>query len=285
MQVESKYAGTTSKGFRTYVVGKRKGDELYGPKRKATVYERKTVVPYAPKPKSAYLDRQIKALIAGKRKDAADVVRTTADQKATTVSCLTSTTDFSTAASGTGLLDHDGDECLINGVKISQTLTSYCIEDVTPVGLTDALVRTIIVYFKKPLLVASAAGTLPPVTEVLVSDSVASLVVPPTQNAGRFVVLYDKTDNLHQNSVAVAATGAYPRNNGANRISRQFYVKIDKKVHYKVAAVSGTPAGHYDSDVDPGQVDAGLICMYTLVSGYSSGQLNLTNTTRLNYTG
>jgi len=161
-----------------------------------------------PKPKANAFLRQVKALVAGKKKDAADVVRSTVNQTATTISCLTSSTDFATAASGTGLLDMDGDSALINTVRILQRIQLTCIEDLTPVGLSDAQYRTIIVWFYKPLLVASAAGTLPPITEVLVSDNLISLVVQDTANAGRFKILYDQTDKLGTNTVAVAASGA-----------------------------------------------------------------------------
>lgn len=241
---------------------------------------------FIPKPKPNAFLKQVKALVAGKRKDATDVNRDTADQSSTTISCLTSSTDFATAASGTGLLDMDGDQALINGLTLNQSLALTCLEDLTPVGLGSAFVRTLIVYFKKPLLVASAAGTLPPITEVLVADSVASLFVPDTQNAGRFVVIYDKTDNLGTNTVSAAASGANPRVNGTNALIRRIYVKIDKNCHFKVAGVSGTPSGHYDSDVQPGQVDAGLLIMYTQVTnGATAGTITVLNRTRLNYTG
>lgn len=239
-----------------------------------------------PKPKPNAFVRQLRALVAGKKKDAADVTRTTAAQTSTTISCLTSATDFATAASGTGLLDMDGDEALLNSVRIRQFIELECVEDVTPVGISDAMYRTIIVYFMKPLLVASAAGTLPPITEILVSDAVSSLYVPDTQNAGRFVVLYDNTKVMGTNTVAVAATGAYPRVNGRTTSIEEFVVKIDKKAHFKANAVSGAPAGHYDSDVSPGQIDRGLLIMYTIVNtGGGAGTINMNANTRLNYTG
>lgn len=87
--------------------------------------------------------RQLRALVAGKQKDAADVSRITVAQAATTISCLTSSTDFATAASGTGLLDMDGDSALINSVTLHQHFDNACLEDVTPVGLSDVEVRTI----------------------------------------------------------------------------------------------------------------------------------------------
>jgi len=220
-----------------------------------------------PKPKANAFLRQVKALVAGKKKDAADVVRSTVNQTATTISCLTSSTDFATAASGTGLLDMDGDSALINTVRILQRIQLTCIEDLTPVGLSDAQYRTIIVWFYKPLLVASAAGTLPPITEVLVSDNLISLVVQDTANAGRFKILYDQTDKLGTNTVAVAASGADARLNGPITINREFVVPVAKTCHFKAPVLSGTASGQYDDNVSAGQVDKGLLVMYTLQSG------------------
>lgn len=241
---------------------------------------------YAPKPKANAFLRQVKALVAGKRKDATDITRDTVPQTVTTLACLTSSTAFATAASGTGLLDMDGDEALINSVLISQRITNNTVEDATPVGHTDTIIRNLIVYFKKPLLVASAAGTLPPITEVLVTDDVMSLPVPDTQNSGRFQIMCDRKYNMGINSVAVAATGTDPQLSGTTTRINQFMCKIDKKCHFKAAGVSGTPSGHYDSDVSPGQVDAGLLVMYVLIyQAPGSGTLNVETDTRLNYTG
>lgn len=229
--------------------------------------------------------RQLKALVAGKRKDAADVRRDTGAQTTTTVACLTSTTAFATAASGTGLLDMDGDEALINTVTINQDIANYAQLQLDPSADSDTLLRTIIVWFYKPLLVASAAGTLPPVTEVLVTDAVSSLVVPDTQNSGRFTVLYDKVENYGANTFTVAATGAYPRINGVNERCKTFTVKVNKSSHFRVAGVSGAPSGHYDSDVTAGQIDKGLLVMYTLVEIDYAKAIQVNCVTRLNYTG
>lgn len=242
---------------------------------------------FVPRAKPGAFVRQLRALVAGKKKDAADVARDTAAQAATTVSCLTSTTNFATAASGTGLIDMDGDEALLNKVTFRQRISVEALLDATPVALPGGMmIRTLVVYFKKPLLVASAAGTLPPITEVLVSDTAHSLVVPDTQNAGRFVILYDKTDVLGNNTVGTAAGGLDPRVNGATLIQREFDVKVERKCHFRSAGVSGTPSGHYDSDVSPGQVDAGLLILYTIpFQGGTTGTINHDITTRLNYTG
>jgi len=206
---------------------------------------------------------------------------------ATTISCLSSSTAFATAASGTGLLDMDGDECLVNSVKIRGQFFNTAVLDLDTAGNTDSIVRKIVVWFNKPLLVASAAGTLPPVTEVLISDAPSSLFVTSASNGGRFTVLSDKTWTLGQNTFqsAIAAGGAVT--NGRNNIIYDYTVKVNKSVKFKAPAVSGGGAGHYDSDVASGQIDRGVLVMYTLYSTAAASGAALTDNsnTRLNFTG
>lgn len=227
--------------------------------------------------------RQLKALVASKKKDAADVSRNTDPQTTTTLQCLTSTTNFATAASGTGLLDLDGDECLINSVQIRCNFSNATTVLLDPTATRASMVRNIVVWFNKPLLVASAAGTLPPITEVLVTDSFDSLYVTPAANGGRFVVLSDKTFNLGINTVA-STGGLASRVEGTTTRPFTYFVKVNKMCKFKANSVSGTPAGHYDSDVAAGQIDRGLLVMYTMVIS-SGATLNIHNNTRLNYTG
>lgn len=233
------------------------------------------------------LASKVRALVAGKTKDTASINRDGA-LTTTTVSCLTSSSDFAVATSASGLLVCDSDNALINTLTVREKITLACLEDVTPVGLADAKVRTIIVWFKKPLLVASAAGTLPPVTEVLETDDFNSLYVTDTRNAGRFQVISDRTVSLGCNTVAVAATGAYPRVNGTNVHCEEYVIKINKKTHFKDIAVDGGAAGaggHYDSDVPEGQVDNGLLIMYTLgLNAATAGTTSIARWTRVNYT-
>jgi len=232
------------------------------------------------------LMRQVKALIASKKRDASDVARDSATFTATTVSCLTSGTAFATAADGNGIVIIDGDECMINSVRIRALLELQCLEDVTPVGLSDVLFRQILIWFNKPKLQPSAAGTLPPITEILVTDALESEYVTETNNAGSFVVLSDKTWNMGTNTVAVAATGAYPRSTGASSRIIDYMVKIGKRQHYRTTATSSSGAGNYDSDNAIGQVDKGLLCLYQLhQNAAASGTLVITQNTRLNYTG
>lgn len=232
------------------------------------------------------LNRQVKALIASKKRDAADVTRTTVGQAATTIACLTSTTDFATAASGTGLLDFDGDECLINNVRIKGELTLPALLDLDPAADVDTVVRKLVVWFNKPLLVASAAGTLPPITEVLVADTIQSLPVTDAANGGRFVILSDRKWSMGSNTYQAATALGHARVTGKSNQFYDYWVKVNKQCKFVAPAASGASAGgHYDSDANPGRVDRGLLVCYTQVSQVGSLVPTDVSYTRLNYTG
>lgn len=239
----------------------------------------------AMRPRTTQLERQVRALIQSKKRDAVDVDRDSTPWSATTISCLTSTTNFATAASGTGVLDLDGDSCLINSVRFKGFMENAAALDLDPVGNTDVLVRQIVVWFFKPLLVASAAGTLPPITEVLVADDIASLYVTDAANAGRFVKLSDKTWDLGNNSYQAVTAVGHSRVSGRNCQLFDYVVKVNKTCHFAAVGQSGTPSGHYDSDVANGRIDRGLLCVYTMVRQVGTVTCNINCATRLNYTG
>lgn len=232
-------------------------------------------------------NRQLKALIASKKRDAADVTRSDTDLTSTSIACLTSSTDFATAASGTGLLDGDADEMMINNVRIKGSFLNPAKLDLDPTGNADVVVRALVVWFNKPLLVASAAGTLPPITEVLVTDSVYSLPVTDAANGGRFKILSDKRFNLGSNTFQAATAVGHARVSGQTNHMVDYKVKVNRMCRFKSSSTSGSNAGgHYDSDVSPGQVDRGLLVMYTMSN--SVGEATTPQSllyTRLNYTG
>lgn len=244
--------------------------------------------PVASRRSKPSLSTRVRALIAGKTKDSITTVRTAAHNGTTQVSCLTSNTDF--AAATLGLLVGDADTAMLNSVTVRERFTLTCLEDLTPVGLSECIIRTLIIWYYKPLLVASAAGTMPPVTEVLESDSIESLYVSETRNSGRFTVLLDKSVNLGCNTVAVAASGADARVNGQNVHFLEYTLPINKTIHFKEspeadAGAASNAGGHYDSDNAAGQVDKGLLVMYTLaLNPTSAGTCTITRSTRVNYT-
>ena len=238
----------------------------------------------APTAGSISLQRQVRALVASKRRDAADVDRSTTITL-TNLSCLTSSTNYSTAASSTGLLDMDGDECLINSVRLKGGFTIVAALLENQISVSDCMVRIIVVWYNKPLLIASAAGTIPPITEVLVADNMVSLPVTAAANGGRFVILSDRTWNMGMNLHQSATAGGYVRDSGRHRQVFDYTVKVDKRIKFVAPSASGasTSGGHYDSDVPAGRVDRGLLCMYVMHAGSQGPAMTLT--TRLNYTG
>jgi len=242
------------------------------------------------------LATQVRRLIAGKKKDAADVTRVgSGSDNSNTIlySAITSSNGTTTAASGTGLIATDADRAQINHVKIRGKLELAPIACTTAqaiTAVTSARNRILIVWFYKPLLDASAAAFVPPVTEVLVSSSVDSMYVPDTQNQGRFQVLSDRIFDLGRNlliSDASLGSSSDPK----NAITLNYDVKVNKSCSFKSNADPVTNlGGHYDSDVSAGQVSKGLLVFYLLkdggggVAGTDAGSHRADIISRLNYT-
>jgi len=252
------------------------------PARRAAALEKQRV-------KASSLQRQVQALIQGKKRDAADVTRATANQNATTIANLTSSTDFATSQSGTGLIDADCDEALINSVHIKGLLDNKGALDLDRSDATELMVRQLVVWFYKPSLPADASGTVPPITEVLVTDTIESLPVTAAANSGRFVILSDKLFNLGTNTFQATTAVGSSATVGRNRQIVDYVVKVDKRMHFKLPSQSGAAGsgGHYDSDNGgQGQVDRGLLVLYTQVNPTLSAAWNSLNTmyTRVNYT-
>jgi len=232
-------------------------------------------------------NKQLRALIAGKKKDAQDVSRDRTGVSTTASACLTVSDTFSTGVATAGIIAADADSVLINNVRLKGFHENPATEDINNLGHRDTFVRHLLVWFYKPKLVASSAGTLPPITEVLVSDDLHSLPVVAQQNAGRFVVLSDRTWNLGVNTFTnVSGTGVVV-NTGRSKQYFDYTVKVGKTCHFVQNADSDGPlGGHYDSDVEPGQVSRGLLVLYSQVaSGATVAVVNTVMDTRLNYTG
>lgn len=233
------------------------------------------------------LQKQMRALVAAKKRDAADITRfNAANLAATTASCLTSSDLTASATSGSGILAMEGDECHINHIHMKGYFSLPATLELDPSGNTDVIVRRIVVWFNKPLYVADANGLLPPITEVLQSDSVNSMYVTDAANGGRFKVLSDRKWNLGQNTFqAVTAIGGHALHSGRTYQTFDYKVKVGKRVKFVSPSNAAYPGGHYDSDYTAGRIDKGLIICYTLA-------VNNTNcvpvhglVTRLNYTG
>jgi len=237
----------------------------------------------------ANINKQIRALIAAKKRDALDTDRDRALFTTTASTCLTSTDQFTGAAPGIAaqcLLQADADEVMINSVRFRGYQELPASLDVNTDANRDTYIRHLVVWFYKPLLVASAGGTLPPITEVLVTDELHSLPVTAAANGGRFIVLSDRMWNMGVNTYqAITAVGA-AINTGKSKQYFDYTVKVGKTVKFKESSTTNAPGGHYSSNSAPGQVDRGLLVLYSQVAiGASAQTCNTVMTSRLNYTG
>lgn len=234
--------------------------------------------------------KKLKALVKGKTKDSPDVDRTVgyAGSGTSTKHCLTSSTAADTAAGNTGLLTTDSDQVRINYIHFKGVISNTCTVDTDVTGSSDVLYRKMLVWFMKPKLDASAAGTLPPITEVLTADNIAALPVSATNNSGRFKVLMDKTYTLGLNQArAAVTTSAYPSHGGApTMIPYDFKIKIgkDMKLTDHMTLLGGSGVGHFDSDINAGQVSGGLLVLYTQAYYGGTASLQDIQYTRVNYT-
>ncbi|AIF71515.1 putative capsid protein [McMurdo Ice Shelf pond-associated circular DNA virus-6] len=229
--------------------------------------------------------KQLRGLLAAKTRDALDVYRNaTAGGGVSRVSLLTSSSPFTTAAAATGILDADADEVLINSVRIAGYHDNQFQADTDPVGNFPTFVRVLVVWMTKPLLIASAAGTLPTVTEVLTAASIDAMPIQSQQNGGRFTILSDRRWNL-----GLATTSASVSTTSAQSM-RQFFdytIKVGRRCKFVTPAASGaaTAGGHYGTGAATGQLSTGLLLMYSMAVGPAGLNTNVNFATRVNYTG
>jgi len=232
------------------------------------------------------MERQLMALVAGKRRDALDVSYSVTTSSVTYLFGLSSAQTNSTAPSGTGLFDMDGDSCQMNTIRLWGLLDNPVQLKADASAAFPAYVRMIVVCFKKPLQDASSAGTLPPILEVLTADTIQAAPVQSTQNTGRFKILSDKTWNLGHALTSAASAAGITTVAGTNRRKFDYTVKINKKCQFKAPCSTGSnQGGHYDSDQAAGQVVTNLLVGYLLVSCASGTQVTFQLNRRINYTG
>lgn len=230
------------------------------------------------------IEKQVRALLASKQKDARTIARDRSSYTTTTSTCLTATQGF-TGTAVTGLVSTDADEVLINTVRLKGYHELPAGLDVNTDYLRDTHVRLLLVWFYKPLLVASAAGTLPPITEVLEADEIEAFPVTAAANGGRFVIISDETWNLGCNVYQAITNPAGMINTGKSKQYFDYTVDVDKTLKFKDEATEAAAGGHYDAVVSAGQVSRGLLVLYCQPSMGCDESLNLQLNTRLNYTG
>lgn len=232
--------------------------------------------------------KQLKGLLAAKTRDNDTNRNASAIAGGSVYSyCLTSGGSFGVAPSGSGLLDCDADEVLINTVRLRGVITHPAVAVADRSNAVDSMVRRLIVWYNKPLRVADADGTLPPITEIMPSAGIHTMIYQNASNGGRFVILSDRTWNLGTNLLSTNTSAGTHSVDGHNTKLYDYTVKVGRKVKFVEASASGASAGgHYDSDVAPGRVATGLLVCYTIA--YSSpAQVLMYDqcTVRMNYTG
>jgi len=236
--------------------------------------------PYAAKP--AYkakspkdtLTAKVRALVAGKTKEVSIGAMTALTlATGTTISqCITDSSGplvAGVSTSATALLEGSGDSALINSFHLRGEFRVLPVVhlDPTVTPLAAPRIRRVLVCFHKPAVGPSSAGTLPNISEVFgAASTINSLPIEKSANSGSFTILSDKLFTLGQNTLAVAATGAYPRMQDGTVIGFNEVLKINKRMSFKNEINgSGQNGGHYDVDVPEGQVTKNLLVLYYMM--------------------
>jgi len=234
---------------------------------------------------SAQTARKLNSIANGLTKETADIphigtMPTTAAPNGTGVTiadnlsysfCVTSSTAYGSAASTTGLLSGTADNAMVNSVRLLGKLSNPAAAGAA--GTMDSLVRIMLVYFTKPLAAPVSGGALPPITEVLLVDSVYSNYVPENRRLG-FSIISDKTYNLGTNVFSSTATQSYAAVSGQNHARLDHLIKVNKQVHFNEPANASEPGGHYDAvnevAAKSGRVTRGLLVCYVQADGANS---------------
>jgi len=233
--------------------------------------------------------KAVRGLIQGETKQTAIVTSTaivgyTTEYGAFLTSSYSSWGAAPVAASTEGLIATDQDSVLIKHIELKGFF------DVAPLATTSAglpttdpyVVRELVVWYYKPKDVADTGGNGPAVTEVLEAATLHSMVVSDGANAGRFKVLSDKIVNLGSN-VYIAASNTM-KETGKQRVDFERKIIVNKVQRYKVPATQTNKGGHYDSDVDAGQITRGMPVLYYVLAG-NAGTLTSSISFRLTYVG
>jgi len=189
----------------------------------------------APGRRSTAMVKQVKGLLAAKTRDAADVnLGITAYTNAVIGGLCTSSNVTAAAAYGSGLLQTDADEVLLNSIRIRGMFVLPATLLLDPTGHYSAKVRRLLVWFNKPLQVAVSGGaTLPSLNEVLVNLNVDALPINDATNGGRFVILSDRVWDVGTNTFQSVTAAGSARVNGRIGVVYDYTVKISRKFTFK----------------------------------------------------
>ena len=191
--------------------------------------------------------------------------------------CLTAPATVNVAPSANGVCVGDEDESLINSFHLKGQYELVLKREINDlIGGSDSSlvgsrvgVRHLYVWWNRAPELASAAGTLPLITSILEpADSRGSYFnshfLEKNVTDKRFTVLKDIKHYMSAGSGPMAITDI------------DEYIAINKVQKYKKPCTEAVPGGHYDSDVQNGQVTTGLPVLYILPES-SSWAINTYN--------
>lgn len=228
--------------------------------------------------------KRVRDLVRSHTKDTVNVARNQdLVSLGTYSSCLTSGQSFDSAPELSGLLSLSSDVCLVNRIQFRGRLLLHSDLMTSSADRFSTQVRKLLVWFHKPLMVASDSGTLPPITEVLVSDTIQSQFFTEAANAGRYEVLYDRVFDLGENSYDAAGN---VRLVGQNVQYYDVDVPVGLPINFVLPPTIDNLGGHYGALSAAGRVSSGLCVLYTQVLTCDpSVEIYDYCTTRINYTG
>lgn len=201
------------------------------------------------------------------------------------VHCLTSSTAATTAISSSGQIIPLCDSASLNFVEIRGHLAIRAVDAAMAATSYPGDVRILVVRFNKPIAQPTAAGTLPPVTEVLESDNYNAFPIASDVQNGRFQILSDRNFRIDPFGMGAGATSS---SMPAASQAVNYKVKVKRQVDFLSSTIGpgvNGNGGHFDSDQAAGQVSKGLLCMYVIsnFSGASFAPYGTLNT-RVQYT-
>jgi len=226
---------------------------------------RRALFPAAKTAKAKKMKSRLTAMLQGQTKESAltAVVPDAALATGGTISrCLTGmgpTAGVSASASGQVVTDEDS--ALIDAFHYKGTyIANWTQPDGTvpgPAGI-GWTIRHLYVWWNRPIEVASAAGTLPSLGNVL--QEISPGVYGPN--------CHFLAKNVTDKRFTILADYTHYFDNVRGPVVKHFddYVKINKIQKYMQPATEALPGGHYDSDQLAGQVSTGLPVLYIVVT-------------------
>lgn len=178
-------------------------------------------------------------------------------------SCLTSSTSFTTAGDNTGLIHTDSDRVRIKHIHIRGSFEVENAVYATPTGHIMPKIRQLVVWFYKTKAGLDSFGNLPELDEVLESIDIESFVKPKNEAEAQFTVLLDRT--------FLPGWWLGPDTFGPLTLQFDDIIPVNRSQYYKLAPRDVNLGGHFDSDVNQGQVTRGLPMLYTFLEGTTVG--------------